>query len=178
MTKKDKTSRPATRRQSSMTPDERRLVWNSLLNADMTTRYWGRVTQRRERLEFSITVLIALISLSAVGSWMTDIAPWLWKGALILNAVLGTALTLIRMSRTPELMADLGSKCHGLLASYELLWAQLTELPEENIRNRCKELDLRKQEIYEKAIRLHHSKRLVRKIQKEVLKSRGLAQVA
>ena len=161
-----------------VTSDERRLIWNSLLNADMTTRYWGRVTHHRERMEFGMTVLIALVSLSAIGSWMTDIAPWLWKGALILNAALGTVLTLIRLSRTPELMADLGSKCHSLLASYELLWAQLTELPEEKIRDRCKELDLRKQEIYEKAIRLHHSKRLVKKIQKEVLKSRGLSQVA
>lgn len=161
-----------------MRAQQRQLVWNSLLDADMRARYWGRVARRNERIEMAVTVSIAVFSLAAVGSWMLDSVPQMWQVLSALSAALAIALPILKLGRKAESMADLGARHAILLDSFEQLWRDLPNLPPEEAARRYDALKRQEADLYEPGVRLSESKRLVKKIQREVVRARGQALVA
>ena len=51
-----------------MTPDPKRALWDSLLGADMSSRYWAYIARRYQRRLKASTIFLAATSTSAVGT--------------------------------------------------------------------------------------------------------------
>lgn len=161
-----------------MMAQNRTLVWNSLLDADARARYWGRVARRNERIEMAVTVSIAVSSLAAVGSWMLDSVPQALAAFSALSAALAISLPILKLGRKAESMADLGTRHTMLLQSFEQLWRDLSILNPEQAAKRYDDLKRQEVDLYKLGVRLSDSPRLVRKMQRDVMRARGLARAA
>ena len=95
-----------------------------------------------------------------------------------MSAALAIALPILKLGRKAESMADLGARHAILLDSFEQLWRDLPNLPPEEAARRYDALKRQEADLYEPGVRLSESKRLVKKIQREVVRARGQALVA
>ena len=84
--------RNMTGKERPMLPDRRKLIWQTMLTAEFGSRYWGSVSIRYERLELSLTILIAAFSLGAVASWLGDLVSGLLPTLMAVTGLLSIAL--------------------------------------------------------------------------------------
>ncbi len=157
-----------------MLPDRRKLMWQAMLTAEFRSRYWGIVSIRYERLELSLTILIAAFSLGAVASWLGDLVSGLPPALMAVTGVLSITLALAKFSRRAESSAGLGSRWNQQHYAYSHLWSDLPVLPEEDAWKRFVDLREAERDLYDLGVRLHDSKRLAKKIQSAVLRAHNL----
>jgi len=157
-----------------MTQEQRKLIWESMLSADMQTRYWGKAVARRERLELWLTVAVTVLAVGTVSTWIGRMSPEILQASSVLTAATSTALTLLKLSGRLELMANIAAQCNGILSAYERLWAALPSISDGEALEQHKDLQARGQEVYKHAIKIHTSDRRVSQTQREVLRARGL----
>lgn len=154
----------------------RKIVWKSMLDADMNFRYWKYLTQRYVKRDRNIKIFLALTSSGAVAGWSiwNDI-KCMWQILSGLSAVIAIVSPIMSYQKLIEVTSDLSGKWWELMRYYETFWCraengELSGRIEEEFTNcKAKEDDLVKRET-----KLPQDMKLLKKCQEEVLHSRSL----
>src|SRR5882724_983128 len=103
--------------------EQRTVVWESLLDAEMNVRYWGYLAKRFAGREKSLKIALALTTSSTI------LAHPLWQrlsyGPIaigILNALLACGLPVLNYSERIETMANLRGSWSQLSIEFGRLW--------------------------------------------------------
>lgn len=157
-----------------LTPQQR-LVWESMLTAEMNARYWARLASRYKSREDWGKIFIALASSGTVASW----AIWqdlslLWKLLSALSAVIAVAMPILDFPSKVETMSDLRGRWTELRSAYELLWAEVSEDDAYKGDNKLSALKSKEATMSKDEASFPYDLELARQCQAEVRQSRGL----
>lgn len=151
-------------------------IWESMLDADMNERYWAHLSKNNHQKNISIKIFLALMTSGTVASWSiwaeVDI---LWKVLSALAAAISIVFPILKLETMIERMSVLKGKWSRILNEYEFLWLSReckndSELLEEFKTIRKEEIEV---SIEEK--NLPYKKKLILKIQDEIIRARGLS---
>ncbi len=150
------------------------IVWEELYAAEVRARYFAKLAGRLKSRERWMALALAVLSLGTVGTIVAkqpDAALLLSLTTLVLSAVLAT----FKFDKGKALGATLGRQWTEIAAEYEILWAQLAELEEEEVLTRHRDLLTKHFPSDELAIaEFPQNDRLLSECWKAVAASRGL----
>ena len=161
---------------SGITPGQRRQIWDSLLDADLSARYWRRIIKRYQHYNLGILIAILCISSGATADLMGWLnVEWLSKTWPVLVTGLSVAMLALDFSGRIEKMTDLVGKWTGLMYSYENLWNALPQTSPEIVVSQMRDLQERHAELSRSESGFPDSIDSVKKrVSREVRDSRGL----
>jgi hypothetical protein len=155
--------------------EARKLAWESMLDAEMALRYWGKMARKYRSWEKVIKILLAVCTSGTVAGWgIWTSHEFVWKFFSGLSAVVAIALPILDYSKMVETMIDLRGKCSEISGAYDLLWAQYGSDPNGPPIREMTALKQKETDLSSVAGALPHDTRLVKESQKEVRHSRGL----
>ncbi|MFZ0959823.1 MAG: hypothetical protein WAO35_02880 [Terriglobia bacterium] len=156
-------------------PEKAKLLWESMLDADMNARYWGRLARRYQRKEMGLKILLAATSSATVAGWaLWKGAPQLWQALSGFSALVAVALPILNYSQRIETMADLRAKWMHLRVEYDSLWAEWTSKRRAEPGRAFELLKGREVEFSKIEATLPRDRKLIRDCQQEVRRSRGI----
>ncbi len=158
-------------------PGFRDLLWNALLGADLSGRYFGRLTVRYQRWDRGAKILIALTASTSVSGWAVWGAPgldWAWKVLSATSAVVAVALPIIDPTTSLKTAANLKASWGSILGEYELLWSELPMLSERSAHDAYQRIMNEEKKLGELEAVFPRSSRLILECQDEVCRARGL----
>ena len=104
----------------------RKLLWESMLDADMNARYWDDMIRRHVAFEQRLRVLLAVLTSGTAASLVFSLgADWVWKAMSTASAVTSIYLTTVGASKPVERMASIKNCWSQCLIQYEHQWIQL-----------------------------------------------------
>jgi len=160
----------------------RNTIWDSMLDIDMNSRYYGYLCQNYEKKEKILKILLAITTSTSIASWKlwNQSVLWLnlsivWQILTALSAIIAIILPLINYSKKSQKLAILKYFYSILLVDYERLWLTLNRenavidtIQKEYLILREKEASYSLEEAYVK-----NDIELIKKCQNEVENSRG-----
>jgi ABC-type multidrug transport system fused ATPase/permease subunit len=160
----------------SLTPGQRRQIWDALLDADMNSCYWRHLARRYYYYDLIVKAAVLSISSGTVLTWLAWLeVDWLWKALSVLAACLSATSLVLNFPARIEMMMEMVAKWTALMNAYENLWNALDTTPPENVLATYGELQATRVELTRAESRLPLSTRLVSRASREVRQSRGLS---
>jgi hypothetical protein len=155
----------------------KKVIWDSMLDADLNARYWSYLSRRYYLQDKYSKIFLAAMSSGTVASWQFWAAvPIVWKGLSALSALTAIALPIINWSKMIENMVRLKQQWTEIKNEYEIIWISYrnknktdADIEKEILRVKKKEVETSKEEY-----NLPNIEKLLYKCRDEVLKSRGL----
>jgi hypothetical protein len=160
----------------SLTVGQRRQVWDSLLDADMSVRYWRHLASRYHRYDMSLKTAVLCFSSGAVVAFLMWLElGWLWKFLTVLTACLSAVSLVLNIPGRTEAMTELAGKWTALMHAHENLWNVVDITPAESVLTKYAELQRTEVELSRTECRLPSSiQRLKERAAGEVRRARGL----
>ena len=155
----------------------RRIIWDSMLDADLNERYWSYLAKRYYNREKYAKIFLAVMTSGTVASWgFWDQIELLWKISSALSALLAIALPILNWPKMVEAMIDLKQKWFQIKSDYEILWIEVKDRMnnKEKIKGELKKLKDKAARISQKDANLPNDQKLIRRCREEVMASRGL----
>lgn len=147
-------------------------LWESMLDADMNERYWTYLSRKYYKTDRNIKIFLAIMTSGVVASWNLwanfQIAWKVLSGIAALTAIISP---ILKYERSIETLATIKGKWKKVLADYEILWLSRDRNDIEKIKE-YEKIKEKECEIDEQNLPI--DKRVLARIQDEVLKSRGL----
>ena len=160
----------------SLTVGQRRQVWDSLLDADMSVRYWRHLASRYHRYDMILKAAVLCFSSGAVVaflSWME--LGWLSKVLMVLTTCMSAVSLVLSIPSRTEAMTELVGKWTALMHAHESLWNVVDITPVENVLTKYAELQRTEVELTRTECRLPSSiQRLTERAAGDVRRARGL----
>ncbi len=159
-----------------MTPDQERALWDSLLGADMNSRYWAYIARRYQRRLKAATIFLAATSTSAVGALLVSLkVDWLPQVLSLATAVIAIALPILNWEGTIQTAVRVVERWAFLRTAYERLWVSLPAISNADASTKFDEIKGRELELSWIEVTLPHDQTLLQKSYTEVLQTRGIA---
>jgi len=153
----------------------RDLTWQSMLDADMASRYWGHIARRYRARETWLKIFLAVTSSGAVAGWALWAAvPAMWKFLSGFSAVVAIGLPILDYSGKVATMVELQGKWSELSGTYDQLWAKYGDDPAGPEGGEISPLKQKEAELAKLGAVLPYDRELVRQCQAEVRRARGL----
>jgi hypothetical protein len=154
----------------------RELIWNSMLNAQMSALYWDHLALRYSTRDKWIKIFLACTSSGTVASWFVDPSlAILWKLLSGVSALVAIALPILDYPGLVAKMAKLSGKSAQLRTGYDQLWAQVDSLPQDPLSEQLAKLKTQEGELSDLEAGMPGDADLLKQSQIEVLQARGLA---
>ena len=159
-----------------MTTGQRKQIWDSMLDADLSACYWRRLIKLYQRCNFGIKIALLCFSSAAVADFMGWLnAEWLSKILPLLLTGLSIAPFVLNFSDRIEKMTELVGKWTALMHSCENLWCALPQASSDAVISQLYGLQERHAELSRSESGLPDSIDSVKKLAaREVCRSRGL----
>ncbi len=158
-----------------MTPDQERPLWDSLLTADMSSRYWAYIARRYQRRLKAATIFLAATSTSAVASLLASLqVDWLPQVLSLITAVTAVALPILNWEGTIQNAVRAVERWAFLRTAYERLWASLPAISNADLSAKFDEIKARELELSWIEVTLPHDETLLKKCYAEVVQTRGI----
>ncbi len=150
-------------------------VWNSMLDADLNSRYWGYLGKRYYNFDWYSKVILSIVSVVGVVSWLfVKEALVYWRIISIIFAIVAVPLPFLDWPKKIEVMATLKRKWTELKHDYELFRVKVDDI-ENDVNSLLKEFRLIQEKELELAALDSHlptDKKVVMTCWKEVVQSR------
>ena len=154
-----------------------RLIWKSLLDADMNYRYFGRCAARYQRWDLGLKIFLAAATSATVSSW----AVWnlsglsvAWKLLTGVSALVALSLPFINMPELLRAASSLRGAWFSILKDYEVLWSRVPDLDDGAARAEYGKIAEEEKKLAELETKIRRRRRLVLACQDEVCRARGL----
>jgi hypothetical protein len=149
-------------------------IWESMLDADMNERYWAYLSRNYHKKDRFIKIFLAIMTSGAVASWgfWADFQI-LWKLLSAVAAIIAIISPILKLDTAIDKMSTIKGKWRKVLSDYEILWLSRMDKSENKIIEEYKIIREKESEIEEDNFPI--KKRLISKIQDEVIKSRGIS---
>ena len=101
----------------------KKIIWESLLDAEMNVKYWKGLTQRYLRRDKIMKIFVALTSSGTVAAWsIWSEYPAVWKVLSATAAIVAILLPLLKYQKTIEITSKLSGKWWEVRNEYEQQW--------------------------------------------------------
>ncbi|MEW8183568.1 MAG: hypothetical protein AB2794_01085 [Candidatus Thiodiazotropha endolucinida] len=154
----------------------RKAVWDSMLDADMNSRYWKYLVDRYSKRETVLKIFLAIMASGTVAGWgIWEEYAIVWKGLSSGSALVAIALPILNYQKLIERFSELAGKWGELRIEYEDMWLEVKGQPDNQSlvktykKFRATEISLEKKES-----KMPNDKKLLKACFEEVKKSRGL----
>jgi hypothetical protein len=160
-----------------MMPSEpmRRLIWESMLEADIRARYFGYRASRFERRERVLRVILLVVSsaqfLILISQLQVPLVAEIVAGVVVLLSVF---LTTFAYSSSAKLNAALHRVHSELATEYELLWVGVDTNDDKALEKKHRELQEKPRGLVEEASRETVDSKLVDRCCADVMAARRL----
>lgn len=104
----------------------RRLIWDSMLSADLNQRYFRALASLYQRQDRAAKIVVAIATSAAVSGWWlwgTAGFDWVWQTFSVLAAAVAIALPIWDPARSMKTASALSASWFAVMREYELLWA-------------------------------------------------------
>jgi len=152
-------------------------IWNSMLDADLNHRYFGRLASRYKASDRWAKVFVAITSSTAVSGWAVWGTPgldWIWKVASAMATIVAIAMPVFDPAASMKIASLLTGRWFSILSDYELLWARVDRMSESEADQACQVIAEAEKPLAEQETSLAKLPRLIRHCEAEVRRSRGL----
>ena len=158
----------------------RDLVWDALYLADARTRYFARTAERLRTWERRLAWLVAVLSSGAVASVLAGQEYRILQVTLsVATALIAAALATYKHDKRVAVGASLSRQWSEIASEYDILWAQVQTVDDEEVIGRYRELEGKASPMDELAIsEFQLDEKLWDKCFDAVAVSRGLRQAA
>ena len=155
---------------------QRRLVWESLLHAEILHRYYGYLAEHLEKKDTRL-VWAALVATSGAAVVLIGDFPTVYAKILaLLAAGLNLWIALSRYSKKSVYSANLQKKFADLIVEWELLWGKVDEIAGDEMEQLYVDLQKRATAITELApVELPLDDRLQDRSEGETIRIRAAA---
>jgi hypothetical protein len=157
----------------------RRLIWESMLSADLNCRYFSQLVGRFQGGDRWSKIFVAATSSTVVSGWAIWGRPgldWIWQGASGLAALVALALPIWDPANSMKVAAKLAGAWFSILKDYELLWTRVDELTEAQARELCERIQAEEKRVADLEPLLRENRRLARQCEEAVRRSRASAE--
>jgi len=155
----------------------RRLIWDSMLSADLNRRYFAALASRLRRQDMCAKVVVAAAASAAVSGWALWGTPgldWVWESFSALAAIVAVALPICDPAKSMKTASTLSASWFAVMRDYELLWTKVDDLSETDGRSECQTMVTTEKALAEPETTLRQRRSLARRCEREVLLARGL----
>lgn len=157
----------------------RKIIWDSMLDAEMNERYWSKLSNRYYKKEQRTKIFLAIMASGTVASWsFWSTYEILWKLLSAASALVAIALPILNWPKIIQSMNVLTEKWALITSDYELLWLDvkkgIKEKDEIRIKKELKNLMTKESTLSQKEANLPDDPKLLQKCMNEVKKSRGI----
>nr|VFK26497.1 MAG: hypothetical protein BECKMB1821I_GA0114274_100116 [Candidatus Kentron sp. MB]VFK74567.1 MAG: hypothetical protein BECKMB1821H_GA0114242_100658 [Candidatus Kentron sp. MB] len=150
-------------------------IWRSMLDADMSAKYWKYLAHRYMAWERGLQIGLAVLATGAVFVWFNlEEMEELWKFLSSASAIVAIALPYLDYRRKIDEMSILAGAWDRLRMDYENLWIGIGKDPDTPFEETYRKLRETATMLQEKEVGLPHKKALLKTCQSEVKKARGL----
>lgn len=155
--------------------EARKVVWDSLLDADMNVRYWAYLSRRYHGIHLRAEIFLSLMASGVVACWkLWGAVPEVWQVLSVVTAALAIAIPILAFPRKVERVIDLRQEWSRILADYEILWMSFSRKNESQIAKEYKRIRRCETERIRGEAAFPHKRRWIRKCQRDVREARGL----
>lgn len=152
----------------------RKLVWESMLNADYLQRFYGELASRKGRAGFWLDVTLAIAATGTFASIISQV-PYLSAMAALLTTVLGWYAVFGKFGESAKEIASLHRQWAEIYSEYRMLWATLPNVSAKQTRSEIERLEARAGSLSEiAASRVPRNKKLENAAFDEMLHAHGL----
>ena len=106
----------------SLSAEQRKLIWDSMLDAEIHYHYFGHLAERYSRRERWLAWMLGVFSSGTVASTFAN-SKWVASGLGLLVAILSITQGTFKFGKAAELSASLQRRWGGALAGLRKLWA-------------------------------------------------------
>ena len=154
--------------------DKLKAIWESMLDADMNERYWTCLSRNYFKRDRYIKIFLAVMTSGVVASWnfWADIQI-IWKVLSAIAALTAIISPIMKLEKSVENLSAIKGKWKKVLSGYEILWLSRNDKKEDELIAEYGKIKEKEDEIDEQNFPV--KKKLILKIQDEVLKSRGIS---
>ena len=149
-------------------------IWESMLDAEMNERYWAHLSRNYYKKDRLIKIILAITTSGTVASWgfWVDFQI-LWKVSSAVAGIIAIIFPFLKLESAIDKMATIKGKWKKVLSDYEILWLYKKKKTENETIEEYRKIKEKENEIEEDNFPI--KKRLISKIQDEVIKSRGIS---
>ena len=105
--------------------NQRKEIWDAMLNAEMNAKYWKALVDRYSTREFWARIVIAFTASVTVAGWQFwSGIPAVWKCFSAVSAVLSLSLPIINIPKKVELMSNVRQQWLKQFEAYREQWSQ------------------------------------------------------
>ncbi len=98
-------------------------IWNSMLDAELETKYWGELCRIYYKWDRWIKIFLAVMSSSTVATWgIWNKIDLVWQILSGISAVTAIAIPILDLPKTLQSVLRLSSKWLQIQSQYEALW--------------------------------------------------------
>jgi hypothetical protein len=109
--------------------ERRKLLWDSMLDAEMNVHYWTLQQDRHSRYSTLMRVVIALASSGTVATlWLLDGHPNIQKSITAISGTLSIIYAILFPPEKQSKIAALLATWREICAKYRMLWARDKDL--------------------------------------------------
>src|SRR5260221_1161167 len=155
----------------------RRLIWNEMMNAEMNWRYYRYLGSRYRSWDKGAKNAIVITSSASVAAWKVWSEPgleWICPTLNGLTAIVALVTTIVDPATSLRLAARLHGAWGSITKEFDLLWADLSGLTDDQARNRYRKLMEEQKSFADDEALLNKDRDLVLKCQDEVEMARGV----
>lgn len=150
-------------------------IWDSYLDADLNTRYWGRLSDRYYKWDRAFRIFLAITTTSfTIVSWLSqfEIA---WKILSLLSAIIAVIFQFMEWSKKMQITSGLIEKWSEIHSMYHSFLIEIPNMKAKNIKDEYKKIRDKEDRINTSGTNLPHNKeKLIQKCRRDVLKSQGI----
>ena len=153
----------------------RKELWESILDADMNTRYWSSLARRYSNRDRNSKIFLAIMSSGVVAGWGIWIhISFLWKMLSSLAAILAITLPILNYQKLIIKTSDLAGRWMQIQIDYQNLWLTLEQTPSETLIKQYKDIKDKEVEAAKMEQTLPIDNKLIGLCYSDVLSSRGI----
>lgn len=156
----------------------KKILWESMLNADFNERYWRAVTDKYTTLDFRIKVFLAITTSGTVASWgLWQEYPIVLKLLSACAALTSIVTPFLNLSKKMEAAATHAGTWADLRVRYKGLWDTYSSKGETEfvVKENSRLVKIFAElESKEPKLKIPQDKKLAKKCQLEVLQSKCL----
>lgn len=154
----------------------KKAVWDSMLDADMNSRYWKYLVDRYTKRETVLKIFLAIMASGTVAGWsIWEEYVLIWKGLSSISALVAIALPILNYQKLIEKLSELAGKWGELRIEYEDMWLEIKDYPDnESLVKTYKKFRVIEISLEKKESKMPNDKKLLKLCFDEVKQTRGL----
>ena len=155
----------------------KKILWESMLDAEMNVRYWQHLSRKYNGIDLLVKIFLVFTSSCTVLSWLFISEVQLaWKVFSTISASIALFHLFVNWGKSIEKCYMLQKEWTYIKNKYDILWLKLRNerIEDCELEQQYTQLKEKENDISYMESGLPYKKELIRKCQKEVLRSRGL----